>query len=928
MHAISSNHSRKNQPSRYIGRVGALALALGVGLATTTVHGLGVAHADTDDGPAASDTASSSSPSQRSGARAELRRAPGRLHTAERPRLDGPRTQTRAPEAAHTDTASDGRSSDTSRIPTRESPNTRITLPDNVSLDTGVERAAEGTAAVDSDVVPDTPDTGVVTVPDIKTPQTPSAPTDTPLPVSGDSGGGRFSPPLTEESPALSQPGSQSDVVSTPASRIPRIARPEAAARVETLRERLNTLNPAPPTDPSTPARPWVQHSNPITGLIAIPVAAVVAVPAVVAKAISTILAPLLHPGPGAPIRPPLLWNVLTWAVREIQNTFFNRRPRVAPQTIDVSLDVGDTTGPLSFNGFDPDGNPVTYTVSTPMFGTVAVNQDTGEFTYTLTDPNHQGTDQFTVTISDAAPHLHLAGGCLGAHGHASTAVITLNISAANHAPIATPDEVTTHSGVPVTFSVTDNDSDPDGDPLTVTLFTEPGHGTLVLNDDGTFTYTPDKDFAGEVSFTYTIEDTHGLAAVSKTSITVLKPALPLQAEDDKVTTDEDKPTVIDVLANDSPGSAGGAHIVDLTQPRNGKVVLNANGTLTYTPNRDWNGVDSFEYTVQNAAGERATATVHLTVKPVNDAPVVVSAPDHLVLDEDSAAGGVITVVDPDGDDVKFDFGTVPEHGTVTISGGGALYYQPNADFHGSDSFTVVVHDSHGASTTIQISVTVNPVDDPPVAHPAELALDEDTAISGTIPFDPIDADGQHVRLDEIDGVRVNPTEPTTVVLPGGVLTVTPDGQFTYTPNADFHGTETLTYTVVDEVGNHAESTMTFHVLPVNDPPVAVDDTYQIPIAVLLQYTFAGNVLVNDFDVDNPSGTLRAILVGEPVRLDGSAAGSGTLTSFHLAQDGSFEITVLGGLLGITLPGTWAFTYRVTDGQSLSNVATATIRWV
>ncbi|BBZ33391.1 hypothetical protein AWB99_20995 [Mycolicibacterium confluentis] len=723
--------------------------------------------------------------------------------------------------------------------------------------------------------------------------------------------------------------GSPSTTTTTPEASTPESPEPSTSEVAEDSPIAPEIEQAHQPVSPPPPPR--VHRSNPIAGLIAIPVAAVVAVPAVISKVISAIMSPLL--APGTPAAPPFLWNVLTWAVREIQNTFFNRRPQVVAQTIDLSLDAGQVSGPISFGGFDPDGNPVTYTVSTPAHGVLTVDQQTGQFTYTLTDPGYTGTDQFTVTISDAGPHLH------GLHGyvtnHSSSAVITLNITTSNHAPIAVPDSVTTDWNTPVTFSVTDNDSDPDGDPLTVISYTDPAHGTLFHHGDGTFTYTPNVDFYGEDEFTYTISDEYGLAAATKSTFTVIRGQIHLQAEDDEVTLEEDSTTTIEVLANDTEGDTGGVHIVAVTSPANGTVTLNADNTLTYQPAADYNGEDSFSYTVIDAAGNTSTATVSLTITPVNDAPVVISAPT-VTMDEDGVASGIVTAVDADVDDtLTYSIGSPPQHGVVVIDGvTGAFTYIPNLDHNGVDSFGVSVTDSAGESTTVIVSVTIHPVDDPPPTSTTTVVLLEDGTATGDLVPIKVDADGEHVMLHSIDGHAVASTGLTTITTQHGVLTVSSDGHFTYTPNANSTETDALTYEVIDVAGNRSTSTITFHIQPVNDAPVAFDDVYtpaSPPVLIgMHSVTFTGNVLNNDSDVDTPRSALTAVLVGQPTSSQVLGLDLDGIEHFELRDDGSFEITglVLGSLIGLITPVTWTFTYQVSDGEAFSDVATATIRWV
>ena len=203
-----------------------------------------------------------------------------------------------------------------------------------------------------------------------------------------------------------------------------------------------------------------------------------------------------------------------------------------------------------------------------------------------------------------------------------------------NHPPEAVDDSETTDEDTPVTVEVLANDSDPDGDDLSIIGTTEPASGSITLNDDGTITYTPDADFSGEDSFTYTISDGNGGEDTATVTITVIPVNDPPVAVDDSETTDEDTPVTVAVLTNDSDPDGDALSVIGTTDPANGSITVNADGTITYTPDADFSGEDSFTYTISDGNGGEDTATVTITVIPVNDPPVAVD--DSETTDEDT----------------------------------------------------------------------------------------------------------------------------------------------------------------------------------------------------------------------------------------------------------------------------------------------------
>jgi gliding motility-associated-like protein len=187
--------------------------------------------------------------------------------------------------------------------------------------------------------------------------------------------------------------------------------------------------------------------------------------------------------------------------------------------------------------------------------------------------------------------------------------------------PVAVDDTVSTNEDVPVIISVLQNDTDPDGDPLIITDNTNPTNGTIVLNEDGTITYTPNPDFNGEDSFTYTISDGNGGTATATVTITVNSVNDAPVAVDDTAEVDEDNSVTVSVLDNDTDVDEDDLTVTETSTPSNGTAVINENGTITYTPNPDFNGEDSFTYTISDGNGGTATATVTITVNPVDDQP-------------------------------------------------------------------------------------------------------------------------------------------------------------------------------------------------------------------------------------------------------------------------------------------------------------------
>jgi VCBS repeat-containing protein len=265
-------------------------------------------------------------------------------------------------------------------------------------------------------------------------------------------------------------------------------------------------------------------------------------------------------------------------------------------------------------NDSDPEGDTLTAVLdSGPSHGTLTLNPD-GSFTYTPAE-NFFGTDYFTYQAYDGVDYSNVA-------------TVTITVSSVNDAPVAQNDSYTTAEDTSLVISapgVLGNDSDVDGDTLTAVLVSGPSHGTLTLNSDGSFTYTPEENFCGEDSFTYKAYDGELYSNVATVTITVTCVNDAPVAEDDSYTTDEDTPLVVPapgVLGNDSDVDGDTLTAVLVSGPSHGTLTLNSDGSFTYTPAENFFGTDSFTYQAYDGVDYSNVATVTITVSSVNDAPV------------------------------------------------------------------------------------------------------------------------------------------------------------------------------------------------------------------------------------------------------------------------------------------------------------------
>lgn len=317
-------------------------------------------------------------------------------------------------------------------------------------------------------------------------------------------------------------------------------------------------------------------------------------------------------------------------------------------------------------------------------------------------------------------------------------------------------------------------------------------------------------------------------------------------ANNDALTVNEDVGAAVNVLANDS-GLGDTPLSVVASDPPHGTVVVNGDNTITYTPDADYNGADAFTYTVTDADGQQATATVNVTINAVNDVPVANN--DSLSVNED--VGGSVNVLANDtglGDAPITVSVADPPHGTAVVNGDNTISYTPDADYNGADSFTYTITDGNGSQATATISVTINAVNDVPVANNDALTVNEDGSGSVNV-------------LANDSGLGDAPISVVASDPPHGTAVVNGDNTITYTPDADYNGTDSFTYTVTDGNGSQATATITITINAVNDVPVANNDTLTVnedasgTVSVLGNDTGLGDTPLTLSVSDPPHGT-------------------------------------------------------------------------
>ena len=492
-------------------------------------------------------------------------------------------------------------------------------------------------------------------------------------------------------------------------------------------------------------------------------------------------------------------------------------------RSVSENTPAGQNIG-TAIRAIDPNGDNLTYKSASLDFKHFAIDKSSGQI-QTKKPLNHEDKSSYTFAVSvsdqkDVNAEADPTGD--------DTIMVTVTVEDVNEPPVVTGDmehDITENSG---RYVADFNATDPENDVLEWRL-SGPDAGHFEVSDSGALSFVADPDYdafadadtdsAYEVSveaYEVPVEASDGsLAGRIEVTINILDVNEPLVAEDDLVTIVEDTRTYLNVLANDNDPESADLTVTAPASTDNASLVVQPGGLIRYSPNPNFDKQDRFTYQISDGT-DQASATVIVTIEPVNDAPDFPVGPIELKVAKDAQEGDKVgqpvTATDVEGGPVtyrlignNFPFEIDTSSGQILVGPGAS--FDPTVQ----DTYTVAVRarDPGFAKSDILVTITVTAtgVNEAPVASDDAAATAEDEAVVVHVLDNDRDPEG-----DDLEVVSVTDPQEGTAEVDAGGQTIT------YTPRADYHGADSFAYTVSDgHLDGQAEVSVTIR--SVNDAP-------------------------------------------------------------------------------------------------------------
>jgi|GEM_PF-6512454 len=522
--------------------------------------------------------------------------------------------------------------------------------------------------------------------------------------------------------------------------------------------------------------------------------------------------------------------------------------PYANTDSVTVNANASVTIDPKS-NDTDPQGLTFQIVgVGTPSHGVVTFTPST--ITYTPVS-NYVGADSFTYVVQNSS-------------GYSATGTVLVTVSAL--APSATADAISTLSNTSKSFDPRTNDSDPQGQTLSVTAASGASHGTTTFSA-AAISYVPAQNYVGSDSFSYTVSNASGKTATALVSVTV-------QAQNPSAGTYSTTVAANGSLSLDPRTAASDPQGQQLNVTAAGSAthgtVARTGNTILYTPTANYVGADAFSYTVANTSGMTASGTVSVTVSA--NAPTAssdtVSTPSSTAVTFDPR----LNDTDPQSQSLSITSVSGASHGSSTFNSS-SITYTPSTNYVGPDTLSYVVTNTSGKTATATVSLTV--VARNPVVSNDTVSTPSNQAIGISPLSNDYDPQGQTLAIS------------STSAPAHGSLSAS-GNTITYTPTTNYVGADSFTYVAQNNSGKTTSGTVNITVTARS--PIANTDSR----TTNLNTAFSFDPRTNDTDPQGQTLSIVGVNVpaGRPLTVSYNSGSLSVTPNLGFAGDTDFSYTI------------------------------------
>jgi VCBS repeat-containing protein len=474
----------------------------------------------------------------------------------------------------------------------------------------------------------------------------------------------------------------------------------------------------------------------------------------------------------------------------------------------------------IGAGSFDAEGDAINYEMIATASNGIAVLSITGVLNYTPA-PNFWGIDEITIQLCDE-------------NNACTEAVLEISVLSINDMPIANSTNVGTQEDEQVSGNLSGFVSHNDEETLFFGTMIAPFSGTLVIQNTGEYTYSPNNNFFGNDQFTFLVCDPLGACDTASVYISISSTNDAPQTGNDALILNEDQPAEVNLAANDFEVENQSMFYELIGSSNLGEVNLTAAGNFSFVPQPNVFGSETLMVSVCDSQGTCSVSSLEITVNSVNDLPNVLE--QAYSTEEDISLNATLLYMVSDIEESELNFTTTsnPSNGILELNSNGMFTYTPNENYYGTESLAYTVCDTDGGCSEGLLEIVITSINDSPQAQNTQITLSEDSATEGSFLDFTSDADN--------DALTISVLQPSE----HGTFITTPDNGFIYAATANFFGLDSLQYSACDAAGVCDSATLIFEVTFLNDMPIINDEAVQI----LINSTYNGSVATNDVELD------------------------------------------------------------------------------